>query len=353
MRSIDRLVLPALAGLLGACSGQGAPDPLAAGEPAPLPDTGVRDLPVLIGEPYTVGGTTYTPRDVTAYDEVGYAGVIRDGAGRATANGERADPAAITAAHRTLPLPTYVEVTALATGRTILVRVNDRGPMAADRLIDLSEGAARQLGLGSVVAGVRVRKTSPVESERAVLRNGGSVAARIDTPPSLLRVLRDKLAAQPKDAPVAAASAMPRGDALKVENAEGDSRPAPASPRAAKAVARPLDRMPPPLGARADDRFIVERTGEGKAAAAPATAADPSPAAPMAAQSGWLVQIASFASRGRAESLARSLGGQVGPSPDGRLFRVLMGPYASEAAARGELASMRRRGYSGAMLVRP
>lgn len=67
-------------------------------------------------------------------------------AGNRTASGERFDPLAITAAHRTLPLGSLVEVTDLASGRAILVRINDRGPGRADRLIDLSSGAAHLLG---------------------------------------------------------------------------------------------------------------------------------------------------------------------------------------------------------------
>src|SRR3546814_5799298 len=116
----------------------------------------------MIGDPYKIGGVTYTPIDVADYDEVGYAGRYGDDlAGKPTANGEDFDPAAISAAHKTLPLPSYVEVTALDTGRTILVRVNDRGPMANDRLIDLSPAAADQLGLKDGVTGVRVRRVHP------------------------------------------------------------------------------------------------------------------------------------------------------------------------------------------------
>src|SRR3546814_4440918 len=106
-----------------------------------------------------VAGTSSTPADIVDNDAVGYASRYGDGrAGKPTANGEDFDPAAISAAHKTLPLPSYVEVTALDTGRTILVRVNDRGPMANDRLIDLSPAAADQLGLKDGVTGVRVRR---------------------------------------------------------------------------------------------------------------------------------------------------------------------------------------------------
>ena len=77
--------------------------------------------------------------------------------GRRTASGERFDPDAMTAAHRTLPFGTPVEVTALATGRAIVVRINDRGPGRADRLIDLSHGAARRLGIDRQPSRVRIR----------------------------------------------------------------------------------------------------------------------------------------------------------------------------------------------------
>src|SRR3546814_10286294 len=99
----------------------------------------------------------------------------------------------LSAAHKTLPLPSYVEVTALDTGRTILVRVNDRGPMANDRLIDLSRGAAEQLGLADGVTGVRVRRVNPPKAERLRLRAGKAVPDRLATPDSLLAILRRKL----------------------------------------------------------------------------------------------------------------------------------------------------------------
>src|SRR3546814_10196370 len=83
-----------------------------------------------------------------------------------TANGEKFRPDGITAAHKTLPLPSYVEVTSLQTGRTILVRVNDRGPFARGRIIDLSKGAAEQLGIRAAgTAPVRVRVVDPRSEE--------------------------------------------------------------------------------------------------------------------------------------------------------------------------------------------
>ena len=99
-----------------------------------------------IGKPYRVAGKLYVPRHEPDYDKVGMASWYGDAFhGRKTANGEIFNKYALTAAHPTLPLPSYVSVTNLANGRTVLVRVNDRGPYSGGRIIDLSHEVARQL----------------------------------------------------------------------------------------------------------------------------------------------------------------------------------------------------------------
>jgi rare lipoprotein A len=281
--------------------------------------TGASDEPVKIGTPYTVGNVTYTPQDVQAYDEVGYASHYgAELGGKPTANGEIFMPQGATAAHKTLAMPSYVEVTALDTGRTILVRVNDRGPFSNERLIDLSEGAARQLGITAQgVAGVRVRKVNPPEQERAVLRQGMTAAERIETPESLLRVLRDKLAKIPKPTGIV------RGAA-----------PVPVKAPATKAT----------VASTNDGRFIREGGNELKA---------PAPAPRATSKSGdYVVQVAAFSTKSRADTLARKLGASVATSPDGKLFRVRYGPYATQAEAERSLASAKQRGYSQARLYR-
>lgn len=121
----------------------------------------VSDYPVRIGRPYTVRGVTYTPAAAPGYDSVGYASWYGNESGDRTANGEKFRAKAITGAHTTLPLPSYVEVTALETGRTTLVRVNDRGPFVRGRIIDLSRGAAKLLGVSAArPAAVRMRVSS-------------------------------------------------------------------------------------------------------------------------------------------------------------------------------------------------
>jgi hypothetical protein len=96
-----------------------------------------------VGAPYKVGGRWYQPREQPDYDRVGTASWYgSDFHGRHTANGEVYDMHALTAAHPTLPMPSYAYVTNLSNNRTILVRINDRGPYVGDRMIDLSRASA-------------------------------------------------------------------------------------------------------------------------------------------------------------------------------------------------------------------
>jgi rare lipoprotein A (peptidoglycan hydrolase) len=100
-----------------------------------------------IGSPYEINGRIYRPTDTDDLVETGVASWYGpDFHGKKTANGEIYDMTALTAAHKTMPLPSYAYVTNLQNGRRILVRVNDRGPFVADRLIDLSHGVAQLLG---------------------------------------------------------------------------------------------------------------------------------------------------------------------------------------------------------------
>ena len=104
--------------------------------------------------PYVVFGKRYVPMSVDQakhYTEVGYASwygyeTLRQKGGHMTANGELFDPNQLTAAHKYLPLPWYVKVTNLENGRSIIVRVNDRGPFVKGRIIDLTMEGAKRLG---------------------------------------------------------------------------------------------------------------------------------------------------------------------------------------------------------------
>ena len=117
--------------------------------------------------PYVVRGKTYVPMSMEAaqrYREEGMASWYGYESGRMTATGEAFNPNGLTAAHKYLPIPTFVQVTSLENNRSIIVRVNDRGPFpsgqnprSGDRIIDLSMGAAKRLGFyGRGTAMVRV-----------------------------------------------------------------------------------------------------------------------------------------------------------------------------------------------------
>ncbi len=160
-RTVRLMMVAAAMSLLAACaSAGGAASPRSTmvsarpvvNNPAPIvPGTTRR---------YQVRGRWYQPmQDATGYDEVGIASWYGDQFnGRPTASGEIFDMHGLSAAHKTLPLPGLVEVTNLANGRTVVLRVNDRGPFVDDRIIDLSRGAAEQLDLLSQGVGrVRVR----------------------------------------------------------------------------------------------------------------------------------------------------------------------------------------------------
>jgi rare lipoprotein A len=112
-----------------------------------------------VGNPYEISGTWYYPKVDYDYDETGIASWYGPNFhGKLTANGETYDMNALTAAHRTLPLPTWVEVTNLENGRKLNLRINDRGPYAKGRIIDISRKGAQLLGFQTNgVAKVRVR----------------------------------------------------------------------------------------------------------------------------------------------------------------------------------------------------
>ena len=112
-----------------------------------------------VGKPYTIKGRLYVPQEDESYDETGIASWYGSAfQGKLTANGETFDMNALTAGHPTLPMPTYAYVTNVGNGRTILVRINDRGPYVTDRIIDLSARSAHELGFSKQgLARVRVR----------------------------------------------------------------------------------------------------------------------------------------------------------------------------------------------------
>ena len=124
-----------------------------------------------VGNPYKINGKWYYPAIDYDYDETGYASWYGPGFhGKKTANGEIFDQNKISAAHRTLPLPSIVKVTNLENGKFLeSVRVNDRGPFARDRILDLSKEAAKELGF--VNKGVTKVRVEILEDESRKFAN--------------------------------------------------------------------------------------------------------------------------------------------------------------------------------------
>lgn len=147
---------------------------------------------VKIGAPYSIDRRWYVPREEPGYDRVGVASWYGlDFHGRKTANGEVYDMGALSAAHPTLPLPSYAYVTNTANGRTILVRINDRGPYAKDRIIDLSQASARALGFDRQgLTDVRVQYAGPAPLDGDDRRERQFLAQQARTPMDMARPAR-------------------------------------------------------------------------------------------------------------------------------------------------------------------
>lgn len=158
-----RVVLLLAVSLLSACSSQTDLPPHAGQK---------------IGKPYQIYGKWYRPKYDSNYDEVGSASWYGPGFhGGKTANGEKFDQTEFTAAHRTLPLPSIVRVTNLENGKTVLVKINDRGPFSKNRIIDMSQAAAGALGFrGQGTAKVRVQYLE--KESREYVANSNKVGMR-------------------------------------------------------------------------------------------------------------------------------------------------------------------------------
>jgi len=305
------------------------------------------DYPVTVGDPYTIGTITWTPSDQLNYDAVGLAG-------------EDSALAGVAAAHKTLPVPSYIEVTALDSGRTVLVRIVDRGPRDNDTLVALSPATISQLGLApGGRAAVRVRRVNPPEIERAALRSGGTAPIRMETPESLLKVLRRKLAEQsPLMPPPSVPPSMP-SDIVDAPELPGAGSPKLSANPAAAAKPIATKRSEP-----APVPVIHTKPKVTLSAKSPATSSEkletrptPSPVplsprvqAASAIKGTHVVQVAAFSTRDRADKAARTLSGAV--TPAGRLWRVRLGPFSGTKDATSALEKARAAGYRDARIQR-
>lgn len=309
----------------------------------------LRDIPVVTDpapivagtmRPYTIRGRTYRPAEQPNYNETGIASWYGQyHHGRATSTGEIFDMNALTAAHKTLPLPSMVEVTNTANGRRVLVRVNDRGPFADNRIIDLSRGAADALGLRERGLGeVRVRYAgrAPRRGGGAVLTGGGSRSAAPAGAPATVA------------SPSASATARPYNEVVRQQP------PVAQAPRAVAESSRsnvPIPQQPLPPAMPSRDATLTLTPSA--TVPSPYTTEAVQPIAPVAPR--YRVQVISFDDRAFADGIARRLGGDTVVESyvrNGRtLYRVVTGSYADTAAAEHARQAVIARGFGDALLI--
>ncbi len=315
LRSLGRLAFVGAAiGMMAACSTpRTVPQPVNLPEPAPpsAPPQGVK-----IGQPYQINGIWYYPKDDQNYDQTGIASWYgHPFHGQPTANGETYDMDSLTAAHQTLPLPSYVRVTNLDNGRSIVVKVNDRGPFVNGRIIDLSRRAARLLGFyDQGTAKVRVERVNTPGS-------GVFFAEKPETPADERKVASAPL-------PPISGSALPPPKDARV-----------ASPRAVERMPGPPGSLPPLVApARVDPQNPEVSLMQ------------------VAKSSAIYIQIGAFSNADNAKRLSEQLRG-LGPVKIARtevkgttFHRVRLGPLATVDNADELLAKVLPQ-YPGARII--
>lgn len=340
LNGVVKAVSLTLIASLTACGGGAHPQATL----APAIQGPAADYPVVVGNPFIIDGVTYTPSDALNYDEVGYSTL--DGGDVV---------GAISAAHRTLPLPSYAEVTSLETGHTILVRVERRGPMTGPFLIALSDGAASQLGITASTP-VRVRRVNPPEQERAMLRRGEAAPKRMETPKSLVDVLKRKLPAGGNSTSIAPPEQKSAVPTTSVDSAPAVSAPAPSGPvpvDIAPSYSEPkrIASVPEPTLTSAPRPALMAPTSA-QATSVPTAIAEPIPVSKPApsVKKGFVVQAGAYSTSARAQRVAAGINGFS--EKKGRLWHVRTGPFATRKEAQASLAKVVGKGYSDARIYR-
>jgi rare lipoprotein A len=310
-----------------------------------------------VGNPYQVGSVWYYPQENFRYTETGIASWYGpDFHGGKTANGEVYDQNELTAAHRTLQLPSFVRVTNLENGRSVVVRINDRGPYLHGRIIDVSKRAADLLGfIGKGTARVRLEVL-----EQESRRLADAARRGVDTSRMSVADMRAPGGASPQQARLEEAS-FTRGPQV-AENTESESVPESlktptitveelnrpgAIPASAVQHAAPAKPMPAPHAAPLSTHMSKGRN-------VPDPVVSQAPVRPT----GIFVQAGSFGVRANADRLAQKLSSVARTSVDavdvgGRTFyRVRLGPLASVQQADAVLEKTIGAGGGGARVVK-
>ena len=290
-----------------------------------------------VGNPYQVGGRWYYPEHDPDYEAVGVASWYgRDFHGRPTANGEIFDMNRMSAAHKTLPLPSVVEVTNLENGRRIRVRVNDRGPFAHGRVIDMSRAAARRLGFEqNGLARVRVRYLAP-----AVL------AGR---------------APRPGEQPIAVASAPATDEAARADAAASAAIIAMANTPAPTPTLKPPAIVAAKVAvadAAPHEPVLIEVSEISLSETTEQPIIDLSKTPEGALEALYVIRVATLSRLDNIEALKQELS-ETGPlrvsrveTEAGKIFyRINMGPFPTKESAVARLEAVRAAGYGDASMV--
>jgi rare lipoprotein A len=294
-----------------------------------------------IGAPYKIDGVTYTPQEEFNHVETGVASWYGPGFhGKSTANGEPYDQSARTAAHRTLQMPSIVRVTNLDNGLSTVVRINDRGPFARSRVIDLSRTAAQELDI--VRNGTAHVRIDQLHAESLAVKDvaiGGGGPAEQQA--AVAQVASGRYAPQP--APVQVATYAP---------------PSPPPPPAVQpAAVQPIQPVQPvwpsnPRGAAAEALPV-----SAPAASGGPTVASLANGTTLQPIGGFYVQTGAFSTAENAErqrDAVRSYGiSEISQgSAGGRdVYRVRLGPYTTSDAAGIVADRLKRSGYGDARVV--
>ncbi len=314
-----------------------------------------------IGKPYKVNGVWYRPAHDAKYNKVGTASWYgRDFHGRATANGEIYNMNALTAAHTTLPLPSMVEVTNLENRRRIVVRVNDRGPFASNRIIDLSRASARRLGFEKKgLAKVRVRYLGPAPLPG---QRSNRIYAKAAPKQPAVAATQD----HHHHHPITEARNGVTGAVSRVEE-----QPLASASTARAPVQSPSASAPPSapaivlVSSSASPSVQPQNSTQENVTAAsvhPSLETTPNPAAvdaaPTATTTLYSVRVAALSSLENIEAVRASLSSvgtlrlaRVDVNDDRVFYRVNMGPYSDRAEALKRLEAVREAGYGDAMMI--
>ena len=312
--------------------------------------------PYIVGSPYQINGKWYRPKENFSYDRVGVASWYGPGFnGKRTANGETYDMDLMTAAHPTLPMPTLVSVTNLENGRSITVRINDRGPFHGNRLIDLSRRAAEELRIkrdGTGRVRVKVLRTASLRLKRKALAELYRIEER-ERRQEVVQQIRARKTGL--NAAATLADIAPESAPTTMPDKELAMRPRQKSVRAARkpgdmdqALAARLNRLNPGAGPTSIGRPVVLHPELRQPAMA---------ARPDASERQLFIQVGSFTERSNAMRTGERLRGialtRIGVRTVNRatFYRVRVGPVASRTEGRVLLGRIRSKGYEDARIV--